>query len=173
MADGTSIEARANVIITKRDDDQRLVFGWLYVSKTADGQQVVDHSGDVVSVLELEKASYGFALKHRAATEMHRRTCASCKVVNEIVSVRKGKCSGCAGSLKSATPTVIGDLVEIVVFTPEKRKAMGIPDGVVPDAIWVGFKIFDDAAWAGVKSGKFKMLSFGSRALSRELKGAA
>lgn len=176
MADGTT-PRQTHMSILKRNDDQRLVFGWLYVSKTGDqsigdipaNTLVVDHSGETVPVAELEKASYGFALKHRAATEMHKRTCPSCGAVNEIASVRKGACLSCKGSLKNAAPTVVGQLVEIVVFTAEKRKAMGLPEGSTPDAIWCGFHIDDDDAWEGVKSGKYKMLSFGSRAIRSEI----
>ena len=36
-------------------------------------------------------------------------------------------------------------LVESVIFTKEKMAAMGIPDGVVPEGWWIGFKVTDDA----------------------------
>jgi hypothetical protein len=32
-----------------------------------------------------------------------------------------------------------GQLVESIVFTPEKMAKMGIPEGVLPSAHWVGF----------------------------------
>ena len=127
-----------NVPIQKIDEDQRLVFGWLYVSRDKAGKQVVDHSGETISIEELEKATYGFTLKSRQAGQMHERI-------------------------------GVGRLVEVVCFTPEKRLAMGIPDGIVPDGTWVGFKIDDPESWAGVKSGRFKMFSLGGRAIRREL----
>lgn len=34
-----------------------------------------------------------------------------------------------------------GQLVESIVFTPEKMAKMGIPEGVLPCAHWVGFKL--------------------------------
>ena len=63
----------------------------------------------------------------------------------------------------------VGRLVECVAFTPEKRQAMGIPDGVVPDGVWVGFKIDDDETWSAVKSGELSMLSLGGKAKRRKL----
>jgi hypothetical protein len=64
-------------------------------------------------------------------------------------------------------PYAVARLAEAVVFTPEKRAAMGIPEGSVPDGMWVGFKVDDDEAWQGIKSGKYKMLSLGGKALRR------
>ena len=34
-----------------------------------------------------------------------------------------------------------GQLVESIVFTPEKMAKMGIPEGILPSAHWVGFKL--------------------------------
>lgn len=127
-----------NIPISKRDDEQRLVFGWLYVNKRADGSQVVDHSGETITLEDLEKAGYQFALDSRRAKAMHRGA-------------------------------DIGRLAELFVSTPEKRQAMGIPEGVLPDGIWVGMKVDDDAAWEGVKSGKYKMFSLGGKAIRRAL----
>lgn len=130
----TAAAFQATMRILAKSEEQRLVFGWLYVARKADGSQVVDHSGEVVDVADLEKASYEFVLKHRVAGAMH-----------EEIGV--------------------GRLVECIVFTAEKREAMGIPDGVLGDAMWVGFKIDDDDAWEGVRSGRYKMLSLGGKAV--------
>ena len=54
---------------------------------------------------------------------------------------------------------VTGRLVESFVSTPEKLEKMGIPAGVLPTGWWSGYKIEDDDAWAGVKSGRYKMFS--------------
>jgi hypothetical protein len=124
--------------IKKIDKDQRLVFGWLYVCKTGDVKQVVDHSGETIAIEELEKAAYNFALKSRQAGQMHEKI-------------------------------GIGRLVEICVFTPEKKDAMQIPQDAMPNGAWIGFKIDDDEAWQGVKSGKYKMFSLGGKAIRREL----
>ena len=53
----------------------------------------------------------------------------------------------------------IGVLVESVVFTPDKLKAMGIPEGTLPSGWWLGLKITDDDVWARVKDGTYTMFS--------------
>jgi len=63
----------------------------------------------------------------------------------------------------------VGRLVESICITREKRAAMGIPEGILPDGTWVGFKIDDPETWDGVKSGRFKMFSFGGKAIRRTL----
>jgi len=60
-------------------------------------------------------------------------------------------------NINHAGPSV-GDIVECVCFTKEKMKAMGIPEGVVPEAMWLGFKV-NDATFAKVKSGDLGMFS--------------
>lgn len=50
-------------------------------------------------------------------------------------------------------------LVESVVFTEEKIKAMGIPDGVLPIGWWIGFKVTDKDVWEKVKDGTYQMFS--------------
>ena len=166
---------RTTVKIESTKDDQRLVYGWLYVAKTKDGEQVVDHSGDFIEdIAILEKAAVTFATKYRAAAAEHKRICNACNTTNTIKSLRENKCVNCAAKLHGKNsvgnrPAVIGELVEVITFTPEKCKALGIPDGVMPSGIWVGFHVVDDDAWSGVKSGKYKMLSFGGTTLSEAL----
>jgi hypothetical protein len=133
----------ATVDFAKVETAKRQVFGWLYVARDKSGAQVVDHSGETISVEELEKASYNFVLGARVAGENHTKA--------------NGKVAG------------VGRLIECVVFTPEKRAAMGIPEGHVPDGTWVGFKIDSDAAWQGVVSGRYKMLSLGGKAIKSAL----
>lgn len=50
-------------------------------------------------------------------------------------------------------------LVESVVFTEEKMKAMGIPEGTLPIGWWIGFLVTDDDVWEKVKSGEYPMFS--------------
>ncbi len=52
-----------------------------------------------------------------------------------------------------------GELVESVMLTKEKMAAMGIPEGIVPEGWWVGFKIDDPEAYQKVKKGIYKMFS--------------
>ena len=49
--------------IAKADPDKMQVFGFAYVALTADGTQIVDHSGEFISKAELETACYkGFGV---------------------------------------------------------------------------------------------------------------
>ena len=50
-------------------------------------------------------------------------------------------------------------LVESVVFTEEKMKAMGIPEGMLPVGWWIGFKVTDEDVWKKVKNGEYPMFS--------------
>jgi len=53
----------------------------------------------------------------------------------------------------------VGTVVESMMFTKEKMSQMGIPEGILPEGWWVGFKIEDAEAYAKVKSGVYKMFS--------------
>ena len=46
-----------------------------------------------------------------------------------------------------------------VVFTEEKQRAMGIPEGTLPIGWWIGFKVFDTDVWEKVKDGTYSMFS--------------
>jgi hypothetical protein len=50
------------------------------------------------------------------------------------------------------------DIVESMVFTPEKMAAMGISKGLLPSGWWIGAKC-DDATWADYKAGRLKAFS--------------
>lgn len=50
-------------------------------------------------------------------------------------------------------------LIESVVFTEEKMKAMGIPEGTLPIGWWIGFKVSDADVWEKVKNGTYQMFS--------------
>lgn len=56
--------------ISKTEPDKKRIFGWAYVSHK-DGEQIVDHSGEVISEGELEEAFYKFVQNSRKAGEMH------------------------------------------------------------------------------------------------------
>lgn len=142
-SDGKQVKLRLDVVKTY----EMKVFGWLYVCRDLTGKQVVDHSGEVVGINTLEKASYGYVATERKAGDMHRRNADS-----SVVEV--------------------GHLIECVVFTPEKRVAMATSLGlegdtlhkVLPDAMWVGYQFTDKDAWGDVLSGQKPALSFGGRA---------
>ena len=50
-------------------------------------------------------------------------------------------------------------LIESVVFTEEKMKAIGIDPGTIPIGWWIGFKVYDDDVWSKVKDGTYPMFS--------------
>lgn len=124
-----------NYTITKMDEDKRLVFGWASISFTADGEQLEDLQHDIINPEDLEEAVYEYVLNFRDTGEEHRP------------HLRKK-----------------GKLVESCVFTAEKMKAMGLPEGILPVGWWIGFKIEDDEAWEKVKNGTYRMFSIEGRA---------
>lgn len=117
-------------MVKKSVDDQQLVFGWANVSERKNGEQVLDLQGDMVSPQELEKAVYEYVLNWHTGGEEHN-------------PMLQNKCR----------------LVESVVFTDEKLKAMGIPQGTVPLGWWIGFKVDDPRTWELVKNGTYQMFS--------------
>lgn len=125
-----------NFHIAKADEDQRLVFGWALVSERTDGETIIDHQGDIVDPDELEKGAYEYVLKFRDAGEEH------------IGTLRKK-----------------AKMVESCVFTPEKMKALGIPEGTVPVGWWIGFHVDDDRTWELIKNGTYNMFSIEGKAV--------
>lgn len=121
--------------IFKTDSDKRLVFGWASISITVDGEQLEDRQKDMIDPEVLEEAAYDYVLNFRDTGEEHNP------------KMRKK-----------------GKLVESCVFTVEKQKAMGIPEGVVPVGWWIGFKVDDDDAWKRIKDGTYKMFSIEGKA---------
>ena len=128
-------DTKKSFSIYKTDDDKRLVFGWASISITVDGEQLEDRQKDMIDPEDLEEAVYDYVLNFRDTGEEH------------IPTMRKK-----------------GKLVESCVFTAEKQKAMGIPEGTLPIGWWIGFKIEDDAAWERVKNGTYKMFSIEGKA---------
>lgn len=53
----------------------------------------------------------------------------------------------------------VGHLIESVMFTKDKMRAMGIPEGIVPEGWWVGFHVPDDAICEKIRTGEYKMFS--------------
>ncbi len=115
--------------IAKAGRDEHLVFGWAWVAADALGRAVVDSQGDAIEPEELERAAYRHVLEFRRAGDGHDP------------------------ALRG-----VGVLVESVVFTPEKRAAMGIGDAA-PDGWWVGYLIRDEATWRRIVSGEYSMFS--------------
>jgi len=57
--------------IDKVDAEQRVVYGWAYVSEEGD-MEVVDHSGDGWSIAELEKSAHNFVIECRVGKAKHK-----------------------------------------------------------------------------------------------------
>jgi hypothetical protein len=112
---------------SKFDEDKRLVFGWASVVEM-NGMPVVDRQGDYIHPDDLENASYEYVIKSRVGGDMHTRN--------------------------GAVPFKVSDLVESMVFTPEKVSKMGLPPYIaekIPTGWWVGFKVHSDKHWDMVK----------------------
>ena len=122
--------------IFKTDSDKRLVFGWANIAVTADGEQLEDLQKDIIDPEDLEESVYKYVLGFRDGGEEHNPT------------LRKK-----------------ASLVESVMFTKEKMKAMGIPEGILPEGWWVGFYVKDDRAWELIKNGTYKMFSIEGKAI--------
>jgi hypothetical protein len=101
---------------------------------------VVDSQGDIIEPDELENAVYAYVLFKREAGEMHD------------------------------TVEGVGKLVESVVLTVEKQKAMGLENTPLPVGWWVGYKLEPDV-FAKVKSGEYPMMSIGGTAEREQLDG--
>lgn len=131
----TEVQKSDNFTIYKADDDKRLVFGWASVSIKVDGELLEDRQHDMIEPEDLEEAAYEYVLNFRDTGEEH------------LPGYRQR-----------------GKLVESCVLTAEKQKAMGIPEGILPVAWWIGFKIEDEDTWERVKNGTYKMFSIEGKA---------
>ena len=68
---GDPVDFEKTVKIEKVDEEQRMVWGWAYVCIDENGQQVVDHSGDVIELAEVHKAAHEFMSESRLGGQMH------------------------------------------------------------------------------------------------------
>lgn len=128
--------------LISKDEAEMKVFGWLYVTHNKAGEQMIDHSGEIISPETLEKAAYEFVAEGGDMGANHQKL-------------------------------GVGYLIEAMVFTQEKKAALGIPDGILPTGLWVGLQMTDRAEWKKVISGEYKMLSLGglARKIERQIHG--
>ena len=133
------MDARFTATISKIQPENRRWWGWAYISKRADGSQVVDHSGDVVDTDEtraaLEDAFYRYVRDSGAGDDQHQFF----------------------GSSR---------VIEALAMTKDKAALMGI-DQDVPEGLWVGFEATDtpqgDELWSKIKSGDRRQMSIVGR----------
>lgn len=122
-------EFTIDVPISKMDPDQRLAFGWANVAFRKDGSLVLDRQGDFVD----DVAELEKTAYHYV-----------------LESRDAGQDHGRRG---------VAQLVESMVFTPEKLEKMGLAPDAVPLGWWTGYKVHDDEVWKGVKDGDYEMFS--------------
>lgn len=120
---------------SKVDEDKQQVFGWASVTEL-DGKPVVDLQGDYIHPDDIEMAAYDYVLKSRVGGDMHTR-------VDEYGNIIE----------KSDKALHVSDLIESMVFTPEKCEAMGISKNLA-GRWWTGFQINDPDIWQSVKNGE-------------------
>ena len=124
------------VPIAKIDLERRLFGGWAYIAHARDGSQVVDHSGDVVDTPEAWQALSDSFVEYALESRS-----------GDLDHVEFGA----------------ADLVEMFISDGEKRSALGLPDGSLPDGVYVSFKARSSPAgrrlWEQVKSGAIRSLS--------------
>jgi len=114
--------------ISKVDTEKRQVFGWATVTHV-DGQEVVDLQDDYIPMEEIEKAAYNYVLTSRKGGDMHAR--------------------------EGDGPRHTADLIESVIFSPEKISKMGLdPDAFPKMGWWLGMKVNDEEQWELVKKGE-------------------
>lgn len=113
------------VEFSKVDDDKHEVFGWASVVQL-DGKPVVDRQGDWITPDEIEKAAYKYVMDSRKGGHQHKR--------------------------EGDSPFHASNMIESIVFTPEKISKMGLPADF-PVGWWVGYKVHDGETWEKVKKG--------------------
>ncbi len=101
------------------------------------GKSLVDRQGDVLSEDEMEKMAYKYVSSIREMGVMHKEV----------------------GGM--------GELVESMVFTLEKQKALGIDLG--KSAWWIGFRVTSPEVWKRVASGELKSFSIHGRGVREKI----
>lgn len=125
--------------ILKRDDEQRVVYGWASIIEE-NGRPVVDHHGDIIEPRELERAALQFITDSRAGGFMHARE----------------------GEGADARVVKVAEVVASFPLTRDIQKAFGIN---LPHSGWIiGVRVLDDAVWQLVKSGALTAFSIGGSA---------
>ena len=114
--------------IIKVDKDKQQAFGWATVTHV-NGEEVIDLQDDYIPLEEIEKAAYTYVLESRKGGDMHERD--------------------------GEGPRHTADLIESMIFTPEKVSKMGFDPATFPKmGWWMGMKVNDDKQWDLVKKGE-------------------
>ena len=124
-----------------KDESQHLLFGWAYVAVSKDGEQMIDHSGEFIKEENFEDLENATYLFNIAYRDADIRHSCIAK----------------------------GQLVESIVMTKEKQRAMGIPEGTVPLGIWMGYFFEKDEDWAEIAKMDSPMYSLYGSAIKEEV----
>lgn len=54
---------------------------------------------------------------------------------------------------------LVAELVESVVFTKDKLKAMDLPEGLLPEGWWIGLQVLNAEVWEKIVDGTYSMFS--------------
>ena len=117
-----------------KNDDDHTLFGWAYVAKNINGEQIIDHSEEFVkeeNFTDLEMATYFFNIAYRQSDIRH----------------------DCIAK---------GYLIDSMVFTKEKVEAMrksGHLTGDISLGVWMGYWFPEDKDWEVIKAMKSPMFS--------------
>lgn len=143
--EATQADFELTADIVKLDKAEHLVFGWASIC-SINGRLITDTQGDQIDPVTIESAAYDFVLHARVAGHMHK---------TEDDEVEK-----------------VGQLVESVVFTEEKTKAMlkSLKDQGIDAKMdfpfcgwWIGFHVLDEKVWSRIVSGELPAFSVGGR----------
>jgi len=123
----------------EKSEPEHLVWGWLYVVRDEDGNQIVDVSGDVIRDIDvLEKAALRYAEHQRHGKVLHQ-----------------------------GDP--VATLVQMLVTSPRNLLALGIPDVKIKQGVWCCWRVHCAKTWARIVSGELSALSMGGRYIREEI----
>lgn len=132
--------------IAKLSEPERLFGGWAYVARMPDGTLVEDYSGDVVDTPEAWDALAKAFVRYALV--------------------------GRTGDLMHEEYEA-ADLVEMFICDQAKRAALGLPEGVLPDGIYVSYKARETPAgerlWRGVRDGTIRALSIVGQGMREDI----
>lgn len=117
--------------ILVKSDEHNTIFGWAYARETKEGKQVVDSSGEFTKAENFEDLELATYAYNLAYRQADRQHDLEPK----------------------------GYLIESIVFTKEKMEKMGIPEGIIPEAVWMGFYFPDDQDYEEIKKMDHPMFS--------------
>lgn len=123
------VDLRVPGEIVKTDPAKQHVFGWAYVTHDKAGDLNIDKSGDFADDIE----------------EIEKAA------YDYVLSSRAGDADHT--NVKGA------EMIESLVFTPEKIEKMGLPAGSIPLGWWVGFHVQDEGTWKRVEKGELTSFS--------------